>query len=243
MATRDIATSVRTATLPRTRQPRVTSPARGPVTTPGVRPHVPHGGIRGRLGSQQVVSVRGRQVGPKDTQRNPIAAVGGIAVALLVAGIAIAMLLSGLSTSQTFKIQQLQSQERTLKNEVESLNRDLEDLRSSAHIAQEAAKSGMQVASEPGIVEVAGDGKVEQRREFNPESVSPVKDVNDEATQSKRASSDQKAINELGGSLTQLPGNNVMGAQNSQPTGVSQSNQGPALDGVAPYQPNVPATY
>lgn len=237
MAVRDIASASRTATLPRTSRSRPTAYA--PAPKPGVKPHVPHRGSRGRLGSQQVVSVRGRRVAAPVQAKSRFSAVSGLIVALIVVGIAIAMVLSGLSTTQTFTIQRLQSQERQLENEVESLNRDLEDLRSSAEIAQRAADAGMLVATQPGIVEVAPDGHIEERRPFNPESVAPVMDVNGAPTRADRATSDRGATQELGDSLTQLPGGNVLGDIPPAPEGVPA----PLFDNVAPYQPNVPASF
>lgn len=215
-----------------TRDPR-RAPARTPVTRPDVRPHVPHQKSRGgRLGSQQVVSVRGRRIATPAKQKTALGKVGGVAVTLLVIGVAVAMILSGLSTAQTFTVQQLQSQERALENEVESLSRDLEDLRSSAELAQRAAEANMVVAKQPGIVEVNADGRVEERREFNPESVAPVMDVNGQPTRAGRATSDQRATDELGDNLTQLPGGNMM-----SPPAASRT------DNLAPYQPNVPAAF
>ena len=219
------------------RTPR-TAPGTTPGTTqgtrPGVRPHVPHQKSRGgRLGSQQVVSVRGRRVPTAVKEKSAFGKVGGLAVALLVIGVTIAMVLSGLSTAQTFTIQRLQSQERMLENEVESLSRNLEDLRSSAEVAQRAMDAGMVVASQPGIVEVMGDGHVEHRRDFNPESVVKLVDVNGAPPRANRATSDEQATAELGDSLTQVPGGNVVG-------------EAPAVSGLvnlAPYQPNVPAAF
>ena len=72
MAVRDIASAPRTSTLPRTRPSRTATPAQAP----GVRPHVPHGKSRGRLGSQQVVSVRGRRVAGPVKERNPLVKTG-----------------------------------------------------------------------------------------------------------------------------------------------------------------------
>lgn len=213
-----------------TRTPR-RDPARTPVTRPDVRPHVPHENSRGgRLGSQQVVSVRGRRVATPAKRKTALGKVGGLAVTLLVIGVAVAMVLSGLSTAQTFTVQQLQSKERELENEVESLSRDLEDLRSSAELAQRAAEANMVVAKQPGIVEVDADGRVEERREFNPESVAPVLDVNGQPSRVGRATSDQRATDELGDNLTQLPGGNMM-----NPPAATRT------DNLAPYQPNVPA--
>ena len=142
------------------------------------------------------------------------------------------MLLSGVATTQTFTIQQLQSKERELANEVESLNRDLEDRRSAAEIAQRAAGAGMVVAGEPGLVEVMEDGRVEERRPFNPEKVAKIVDVNGEALRQGRASSDDRATRELADALTQVPGGNQA---------PPRPQQAPQVANVAPYQANVPA--
>lgn len=222
------------ATAPRTRQSRTGAPAQAPRRTQAYRPHVPHNKAHGRLGSQQVVSVRGRRVAAPVKEKNPVTAVGGLAVALLVVGIAIAMILSGVATAQTFTIQRLQSQERMLENEVESLNRDLEDRRSSAEIAQRAAKEGMLIASQPGIVEVGDDGRIEERRGFNPESLQPVGDINGAPSRADRATSDERATDELADSLTQVPGGNVIG---------DDAPVAPRVENLAPYQPNVPAAF
>ena len=129
MAARDTRGGARATTLTRdgsARANRTDTPKRR-RTLPGVKPHVPHSSGRSRLGSQQVVSVRGRRVGTVSAPSR-FSAVSAIALPLLVIGIAAAMLLSGVATTQTFTIQNLQSRERELANEVESLNRDLEDL-------------------------------------------------------------------------------------------------------------------
>lgn len=244
------ARQTRGTTLTRDRNSRVTrSPRRTqsatfvqPATQPGVRPHIPHSKsqatqgsrARGRLGSQQVVSVRGRRVGSV-AQPSKFSAVSSIAVPLLVFGIALAMILSGLATTQTFTVQKLQSQERELSNQVESLTRDLEDRRSAASLAKRAQDAGMVVASEPGIVEVNEAGKVEERRAFNPEAVVKLVDVNGELPQSPRASSDDRATRELGDSLTRRPGGNVLGAPGNDAPAA------PQVANLAPYQPNVPA--
>lgn len=210
------------------------APGSIPATRPGVRPHVPHQRSRGgRLGSQQVVSVRGRRVVVPEKQKTALGKVGGLAVTLLVIGVTVAMVLSGLSTAQTFTIQNLQSQERMLENEVESLGRNLEDLRSSAEIAQRATEAGMVVASQPGIMEVNQDGRIEERRGYNPDSVAPLRDVNGAPTRADRASSDTQATDELADSLTQVPGGNVIG----------EAPAAPLADNLAPYQPNVPAAF
>lgn len=224
-----------------TRSPRRSQPQWQPQQ-PGIRPHIPHGksqageGARakGRLGSQQVVSVRGRRVGSV-AKPSKFSALSSVAVPLLIVGIALAMLLSGLATTQTFTVQKLQSQERELSNQVESLTRDLEDRRSAASLAKRAQDAGMVVASEPGIVEVDEAGTVKERRAFNPEAVVKLVDVNGQLPQSARASSDDRATRELGDSLTRRPGGNVLGQSGAGDPAA------PQVANLAPYQPNVPA--
>lgn len=232
MAARDTRAGSRGTTLTRDSRTRTTrAPRRSQPMQPGVKPHVPHTSqakARGRLGSQQVVSVRGRRVSTTATQ-SKFSAVSSVALPLLVAGIIGAMILSGIATAQTFTIQKLQSQERALANEVESLSRDLEDRRSIAEIAKRAEAAGMVVASEPGIMAVDEMGKAQERRPFNPEAAVKLVDVNGEPVRSDRASSDDRATRELGDSLTQRPGSNVLGGQSDSPR----------IANVAPYQPTV----
>lgn len=232
---RQTRTAVRPATD--TRAPGRT-PRRTEHPMPGVKPHVPHPKARGRLGSQQVVSVRGRRVASTPQAQSRFSSLSQIALPLLFVGIALAMVLSGVATSQTFTIQQLQSQERDLANQVESLNRDFEQRRSAAHIAERAEAAGMVVPAEPGIVTVDAEGHAEERQPFNPEASAKLADVNGDAIGKARASSDDKATSELGDSLTQRPGGRTLGAnqpgQPAQPAPQQFAN-------VAPYQSNAAA--
>ncbi|WP_141764932.1 hypothetical protein [Corynebacterium sp. HMSC034A01] len=194
-------------------------------TMPGVKPHVEHPKSRGRLGSNQVVSVRGRRVATTKV-RSKFSSLSQIALPLLVVGIAVAMILSGIATTQTFAIQKLQAKEQELANEVESLNRDLEDRRSSAALAQRADSMGMVLAGEPGVVAVNDEGHAEEQRPYNPESASKLVDVNGEGRPASRASSDDRATKELEDALTQRPG---------------RAANAPRIDNLAPYQANVAA--
>lgn len=238
MAARDTRAGSRaTATLTRERtdsRTRTTPRRTQPGVQPGVKPHVPHKKGRGRLGSQQVVSVRGRRVA-STAAPSKFSALSSVAVPLLVVGIALAMILSGIATAQTFTIQKLQSQERQLANEVESLTRDLEDRRSSAELAQRADAAGMVVAAEPGIMEVKENGRVEEVRPFNPEATTKLVDVNGDLARSSRASSDDRATSELSDALTRRPGSNVLGEGPQAP-----AEHTPQFANLAPYQPNVP---
>ena len=136
------------------------------------------------------------------------------------------MILSGIATAQTFAIQKLQATEQQLANEVESLNRDLEDRQSAASLAQRADAVGMVVPGEPGVVAVDETRHAEEQRPYNPESATKIVDVNGTGSPASRASSDERATKELEDSLTQRPG---------------RSAEAPRIANLAPYQANVPA--
>ena len=229
MGARDFNAVASTSTLTRPRPSRQATPR-----TRVARPHVPHEKARGRLGSSQVVSVRGRRVAEARVTDAPhrFSKLSSIGVPLLIAGVLAAMGLSGLATSQSFSIQELQKQERNLAAEVETLNRDLEQRRSSAELAQRASEQGMLVASQPGIVDVKENGSTHVRREFDPEANAKVIDANSAQADAGRASSDREATDEIGDSLTATPGGN-----NRRPAPAQQ------LDNVAPYQPNVASNF
>ena len=204
-----------------------------------VKPHVPHTKSRGR-----------RVAAPADAAKRRFSVVSSVGLPLLIVGVIIAMVLSGLATSQSFVIEKLQSQERDLKSSVETLNRDLEQRRSSAELAQNAADQGMLVASEPGIVDVAADGKANTRREFDPEKNAKVIDVNSENAPAGRASSDKKATAEISDALTATPGGSRNAGQRPSAAPAQQGQAGqsapPAhaqIDNVAPYQPNVASNF
>ncbi|SDR87336.1 hypothetical protein [Corynebacterium timonense] len=271
-ASRDYTAGARagTATLtrpaPTRRRPRMYAPASAPHPTPGrtasaprVAPHVPRGARGGRLGSQQVVSVRGRRVSVPENTKKRFSSVTIVAVPLLVAGVVFAMMLSGMSTNQSFTIQQLQSRERALKAEVESLNRDLGDVRSTGQIAQRAAEAGMVVPGHPGILVVDEVGEVHEQRAADPETTSTIIDVNGAPTRANGATSDRNATDELGDSLTSVPGGNVLGRNGARGTSAPENttpedvpapaerapiNPAPAERApinLAPYAPNAPS--
>ncbi|QRP61394.1 hypothetical protein I6J26_02235 [Corynebacterium minutissimum] len=176
------------------------SPHRGTVPTRRKRE-----GLRGgRLGSKQVVSNRGRRVVQKPKNNGRFARLSVIAITLLITGVIGAMWLSGLSTSQTFKIQQLTAHESTLDNQLETLNRDLENVRSASDVARRAHEANLGIPVQPGIVEVNGEGKPEEKREATPEMESVV-DVNGEPVRPGRASSDPNATANMSDNLNVRP--------------------------------------
>ncbi|WKD57359.1 hypothetical protein CAPI_04005 [Corynebacterium capitovis DSM 44611] len=189
-------------------------------------PTLPKPAGTGRLGSKQVVSVRGRRVAIGSEAKKKFSTVSAVVVPLLIAGVALAMFFSGLATYQSFTIQHLQTQERDLTNEVETLNRNLEDVRSSSSVAKRAAEAGMVVPRNPGIISAGANGEVEELREADPAATQKLIDVNGTAAPTSGASSDNQATARVAGNLSTVPGGNVLG-------------QGAVL---APYAPNVPAT-
>lgn len=163
----------------------------------------PHGPRYQRLGSQQVVSQRGRRLTP--IKKNSLfARLSAVAIVLLIGGVCLAMWLSGLSTSQTFKIQQLSAQESQLGNQIETLNRDLENVRSTADVARRAADANMGVPTNPGVVEVGEDGKVEEKRAATDEQEAII-DVNGTAIRPGRASSNPADTEGMSDSLNATP--------------------------------------
>lgn len=217
------------------RAQRVTRPRREELyTTPGrpgtpVRPARTTGpetparpARRGRLGSQQVVSHRGRQL---LVSREPatITKLSAYSLVLLIAGVCLAMWLSGVATSQTFKIQTLAAQEATLDNQLETLNRDLENVRSSADVARRAAESKMGVPVQAGIVEVKENGDIAAQRQAKPETESII-DVNGAPVRPGQASSDPDATKDVEQALTSAP-------QGQAPAGAPV----PQLPARAPY--------
>ena len=158
---------------------------------------------KSRLGSRQVVTERGRRVAPikKVTLFSRLSAV---AIALLVGGVILAVWLSGVSTSQTFRIQQLTYQESQLENQLETLNRDLEQVRSSADVARRGADARMGIPTQPGIVEVQEDGSVEERRPAT-QGTEAIIDVNGEPVRTGQASSDPSDTEGVSDELNAVP--------------------------------------
>ena len=124
-ASRDLTAAARsgTATLERPAERRArTTTARTTAAPHTVRRYAPHAlhprNTRGagRLGSKQVVSVRGRRVGEVSEIKRTFSTMSAIAVPLLILGVLIAMFLSGLSTSQSFTLSLIHISEPTRRS-------------------------------------------------------------------------------------------------------------------------------
>ncbi|GAA1425036.1 hypothetical protein GCM10009615_21980 [Corynebacterium durum] len=171
------------------------------------------------------MSVRGRRVvAPK--ARPGVIRFASLIVALLVCGVVGMMVLSGTSTEQTFRLQQLRSQDTQLANQLETLRRDVEDAKSAAEVARQASENGFVVAEQPGVLVVQPNGAIEEQRVADPGATRPIVDVNGRSTRSSNpASSNPSETREVSGNLEAIPNNDV---------------QVPAqLPAVTPYAPTV----
>lgn len=201
--------------------------------SPGKNLHatpVRSGGFQRKTGSRQVLSVRGRRVS-SGKRTSLVAKLLGVSVVLLGAGVALAMMLSGISTEQTFRMQQLVAREAQLNNQLETLNRDLEDASSSAELARRASEMGMAVPEQPGVLRVEDNGDIVEQRPSEP-GTRPIIDINGQADQPNRASSNPTDTEDLGDNLEAVP----QGETQSPPE--QQNGQGgPAeVPGVVPYE-------
>ncbi|GAV97683.1 hypothetical protein CS176_1913 [Corynebacterium glutamicum] len=185
---------------------RVMAPERRHTTralvNPGVQPTRKRL-MQHKLGSQQVMSVRGRRVEAKRADPKVIQ-LSVLVVILLCVGVGATMGLSGTSTQQTFQLQELQATETDLSNRIESLNRDVEDARSAATLAANATEMGLVSPVEPGVLAVQENGDVVEEREANPET-RPIVDINGQQTRPNRASSNPDETNAVTENLQAIP--------------------------------------
>ncbi|WBT08018.1 hypothetical protein PAB09_08885 [Corynebacterium sp. SCR221107] len=192
------------------RPPR--SDARGATstTTPqrqGERALVPPGRRRfqHRPGSQQQISNRGRRVADAKKAVDPhrVRMLIGV-LAFISFGVFMAMMISGWTTAQTFTIKDLNNQESVLDNQIETLNRDLQNASSSAEIARRAAEMGLVVPDQPGILEVGENGDTSEQRPAG-DVTRPIVDVNGQQITASAVSSDPAKTQEVTSNLNPLP--------------------------------------
>lgn len=219
--------STRAPEKPRTPQTPLPGRRRRPVPAPT------------RLGSRQVVSVRGRRT-VAIRRSTLLMKLVGISVVLAIAGVAVAMWLSGVSTQLTFRMQTLSAQDQQLSNQLETLNRDLENVRSSAELARRSGELGLEVPVQPGILAVGADGVIVEERPADV-TTRPLIDVNGAPVRPGQASSDPDAIRELGDNLEALPQAERLRAPEESAGAPYGQGVAPYERNVAPYAPNIPA--
>ncbi|WP_245802177.1 hypothetical protein [Corynebacterium pacaense] len=200
LSSRDYSTSTLNEAPPRVPAERTHS-TRG-LLKPGLQPTRTRK-LQHKTGSQQVISVRGRRVvAPKADPR--LIRLFAIVVFLLCSGVGISMGLSGMTTEQTFRLQELNSQETDLNNRIESLNRDVEDARAASTIAAAAQGMGMVSPVQPGVLAVEENGDIVEQRPADPET-RPIIDINGEQARPNRASSNPDETSEVTDNLQAIP--------------------------------------
>ena len=177
---------------------------------------------RGRTGSRQIVSLRGRRLTNTTADKSTVRfAVGSIIVVVL--GIMLAMGLSGLSTSQTFQLSEARQEEQRLRDGISVLERDVEFQRSTAEIARRAAEAGMVNVEQPAILVVGEDGAVHEVRPGDP-AHQRIVDINGAAVRPDAPTSDPAETD-------RVPGMQAPAIQEGSPLA-------PQLPAQAPYAPN-----
>lgn len=160
---------------------------------------------RARMGSRQVISVRGRLTEDSTARRNGSTLNFVIIVLLLAAvGVGLTMYFSGMSTEQSFRISEARAEQKALTAELETLNRDALRESSDAAVAKKAAALGMVVPDQPGIITVDSDGSVTEKRAADAAKVHNVKDitVSDAAVASSSAAASASAAPSAAASAT-----------------------------------------
>lgn len=158
---------------------------------------------RGRLGSQQQVSVRGRRIAPIENPNRRKFRIIALCVAVVCGAIASIMILSGLTTEKTFQISEAEKKSETLSNEIVSLQRDVEKAKSAQNLSAKAADLGMVVPGQAGILDANGK-KVHERRGSDNGNDRPVIDVSDGA-RTRGATSDPEETRNIPGLAPQSP--------------------------------------
>ncbi|MCF4006278.1 hypothetical protein L1O03_03675 [Corynebacterium uropygiale] len=158
---------------------------------------------QGRLGSRQVVSVRGRRIGSVRVTHRWVK-IAGLIVTMLLGGIALAMYLSGVTTQQAFEMQQLTSQESQLENQLETLHRDLADKSSASELARRAQEMNMVVPVQPTVMGPDENGALVEQRPGDA-TTRPVIDINAETSSQHTASSNPADTRNMADRLAAVP--------------------------------------
>lgn len=195
-----------------------------------------------RVGSRQQVSVRGRRIIALERGNPQLTRRIALALTVFILGVVSVMALSAATTKQSFQIADAQSRSTTLDNEIESLNRDVANAKSSANIAKEASEMGMVTPKQSGILEDR-DGKVKETRPADAEGGKEVVDVNGNAKR-RGATSDPNETSRVEGLHPNNPivaGDSAPDVSASAPGNTSQSNGGLPYSGNSAGQAPAPA--
>ncbi len=180
--------------------PVPTKPRKSKTVTPVAAPKRK---FQRKAGSQQVFSERGKRIVRPKADPAKVRFTVFLTV-LLAVGLLGAMWLSGKATEQAFKIQTLTNDEIMLRDQVETLNRDLQNASATAEIARQAQELGMVVPDQPGILSRDAAGVVTEQRAPS-DLTRPIVDVNGQQVKPQKASSDPAATDEVASNINETP--------------------------------------
>lgn len=200
--------------------PKPQQPARGLPRRDEVRRR------QGRLGSRQVVSIRGRRTGSVRVMQHWVKVAGAIVMTLILA-IGAAMYLSGVTTQQSFEMQKLTAQESQLENQLETLHRDLADKSSASELARRAQEMNMVIPNQPTVLGPDENGHLVEQRAGDP-ATRPVIDINAESTSQHTASSNPADTRNMADRLAAVPhGERLPASGNTTADAPAQGGQQP----------------
>ncbi|GAA1474086.1 hypothetical protein P4N68_07470 [Corynebacterium felinum] len=185
-----------TRTLPSPERARTATPTRRTVAAPKRR-------FQHKGGSKQQFTYRGRRVERPKADRGKIRFTIFISIIVML-GVCAATLLSGVSTDQSFKISTLKHNEQMLRNQLETLNRDLQQASATAEIARRAQEMGMVVPDQPGILVRNENGDIVEQRPAT-DATRPIVDVNGQQIRPRLVTSDPKLTQEVAPNLNPVP--------------------------------------
>ena len=186
---------------------------------------------RGRLGSQQRVSERGRRLQPIKQENSRVFRFVSFVVAACIIGTVAVMLLAGMTTEKTFQVTDAEAKSKTLANEITTLERDVEKAKSAQNLSAKAAELGMVAPGQAGILETNGD-KVEQRRESDNSKDRRIVDVTGNKRTREATSSPEETRNIPGLAPSSPAGAAAAGNMNSGD--LPYANQGHGAPAPAP---------
>ena len=208
-----------------TRRPRTgTGATREGVDRAGRAGRVHRSALR-RPGSLQVTAVRGRRVATAGRGNRMLLKTFALICVVVAVGVAVTMYLSGKTTEQSFQRAEAEGTSDTLSDQIETLNRDVKEAGSTQHLAAEAARLGMVVPGQTGVLDADGN-RVDEKRAPDADKNRDVTDVNGDVTRSGPTSDPRRT-------------GQVPGLVPSAPTDAAPA--APQPDAAAPASPAAPA--
>jgi cell division protein FtsL len=188
-----------------------------------------------RPGSLQVTTVRGRRVATAGRGNRMLLKTFALICVVVAVGVAVTMYLSGKTTEQSFQLAEAEGTSDTLSDQIETLNRDVKEAGSTQHLAAEAARLGMVVPGQTGVLDADGN-RVDQLRAPDAAKDRDVTDVNGDVTRSG-PTSDPRRTGQVPGLVPSAPTDAAPAPQpaGAAPAAPPAAQAAPAGNGQLPY--------